>query len=164
MKLLTHTLILTLCISLLSACGWRLRGSDSVNIQQNVYLAEGSGDIYQRIIRSLERKQARADITSADVQLVLDEEFFDRRSISVNNQAQTTQYQLTYSVGYQILDKASKPLTEMTRIELSRYYTFNQNAITSSDKEEQSLRKEMVRQLARQILQRVQFVASKSSQ
>lgn len=161
MKLLTHTLVLTLCLSLLSACGWRLRGSDTVNIQQNVYLAPASGEIFQRIKRSLEKKDALSEITTADVQLVLEEEFYDRRSISVNNQLQTTQYQLTYSIRYQILDKSSKPLTDITTVELSRYYTFNQNSITSSDKEEQSLRKEIVRQLARQILQRVQFVAKK---
>ena len=161
MKILSYTLAALLLVSLLSACGWRLRGSDSVDIQQAVYLAPGSGQVYDRIVRSLERKQASVEIVDADIQLTISDERSYRRSISVNNQAQTTQYQLTISVVYEILDKEGKVLAAESVAELSRYYNFNQNAIVSSDKEEQALRKEMVRQLARQILQRVQFLSNK---
>jgi outer membrane lipopolysaccharide assembly protein LptE/RlpB len=162
MKHLTYFIAITLSLSLLSACGWRLRGSDdAMNIQQAIYLESASGKVYQRISKTLTRKELSADIATADIQLVLGEEYFERRSSTVNNLSQTTRYKITLSVPYEIFDASSKPLIKKTTAELTRYYTFNQNAITSSDKEEQALRKEMVRQVARQILQRVTFLGRK---
>jgi outer membrane lipopolysaccharide assembly protein LptE/RlpB len=162
MKHLTYFIAITLSLSLLSACGWRLRGSDdALNIQQAIYLETASGQVYQRISKTLTKKNLSVDVTMADIQLVLGEEYFERRSASVNDLAQTTQYQITLSVPYEIFDAGSKPLIKKTTAELTRYYTFNQNAINSSDKEEQALRKEMVRQVARQILQRVTFLSRK---
>ncbi|MFT5117787.1 MAG: outer membrane lipopolysaccharide assembly protein LptE/RlpB [Kiritimatiellia bacterium] len=162
MKHLTYFIAITLTLSLLSACGWRLRGSDdSMSIQQAIYLEVASGKVYQRISQILTRKQLFVDIATAEIQLVLGEEYFERRSSTVNNLAQTTQYKITLSVPYEIFDASSQPLIKKTTAELTRYYTFNQNAITSSDKEEQALRKEMVRQVARQILQRVTFLGRK---
>lgn len=165
MKKIAYLMIFTLSLSLLSGCGWRLRGSDDTasNIQQAIYLAPSSGQVYDRLNKTLTRKKLSTEITAADIQLVLGKENFVRRSASVNNQARTTQYQLTLSVPYKILNQASEPLTKETTAELSRYYTFNQNAITSSDKEEQALRKEMVRQVSRQILQRVIFLSKKKT-
>ncbi len=162
MKKMTYLIIFSLSLSLLSACGWRLRGSDDgASLQQAVYLETASGEVYQRIKRTLEKKKNLASVAEADIQLALGKEFFDRRTSSVNNQARTTQYQLTLSVSYEVLDASGKPLTQKSTAELTRYYNFDQNAITSASKEEQALRKEMVRQVARQILQRISFLSKK---
>ncbi len=154
-------LILFLSVFVLSACsGWHLRGSDSdVDVQQKIYLEGESGQVYTRLQRALEKKAALTDIASANIQLVLGKEYSDRRTITIDNNANTRQYQLTLAVTYELLDNTGKPLTEKTTAEITRYYTFNQNAINTSDKEEQSLRRDMVRQLARQILQRVGFLS-----
>lgn len=160
MKKLTYFMIFTLSISLLSACGWRLRGTgDSLELQHTIFLASASGTVYERIKKTLTKKTALATIATADIQLELGEEYFERRRASVNDQAQTTQYQLTLSVPYEIFDRNGEPLITESRAELDRYYTFNQNAINSSNKEEQALRKEMTRQVARQILQRVNYLS-----
>lgn len=163
MKKMTYLMILTLCVSLLSACGWRLRGSDSIDIQQTIYLAPASGKVYAQIQKTLLRKEANANAAQADIQLILGDEYFERRRSSVNDQAQTTQYQLSLSVSYEIFDHSGTPLTQKTTANLERYFTFNQNAINSSDKEEQVLRREMARQVARQILQRVNFLNRKKT-
>ncbi|ODS22462.1 hypothetical protein AB835_14010 [Candidatus Endobugula sertula] len=156
-------LILTLIASLtiLSACGWRLRGSDTLNIKQNIYLAPASGEIYQNIRREITRKRSEVSIAEADIQLVLGDEFFNERNHSVNNQLQPTQYQLVLSIPYEILDPSGKPLIPEATAKVSRYYTFNRNAITSSDREKQTLRKEMVRAVSRQILRRVHILLRK---
>jgi len=157
-------LIVTLLISAVSACGWRLRGSgQDIDIQQFIYLEEATGQIYEALKKSLSKKQRLGDIANADIQLILGDEFYERRSASVNKQAQTVQYQLTFSVPYQILNKLGEPMAEDTVAQLSRYYTYNQNAINSSDKEEKALRKEMIRQLSQQILRRVNFISQKKS-
>jgi LPS-assembly lipoprotein len=157
-------MILTLSVSLLSACGWHLRGSgEEADIDQKIFLASASGKVYEQIQKTLNRKNAFADVASADIQLELGKEYFERRRASVNDQAQTTQYELSLSVNYEILDSAGVPLTKKTTANLERFFTFNQNAINSSAKEEQVLRKEMARQVARQILQRVNFLSRKKA-
>ena len=164
MKRIVNILIVTLLIAATTACGWRLRGSgQEIDIQQSIYLEEATGQVYDALKKSLARKQRLGDITSADIQLILGDEFYERRSASVNNQAQTVQYQLTLSVPYQILNKLGEPMAEKTVAELSRYYTYNQNAINSSDKEEKALKKEIIRQLSQRILRRVNFIRQKQS-
>lgn len=159
MKKIAYLMILTLSLSLLSACGWRLRGSDAgLDIQQSIYLASATGKVYEQINKMLSNKQALTNAAEADIQLVLGDEYFERRRASVNDQAQTTQYQLSLSVSYEIFNNAGTPLIKESRADLERYFTFDQNAINSADKEEQALRKEMVRQVARQILLRVNFI------
>ena len=161
MKKVQALVFLFLTLSLLSACsGWHLRGSDSnLQLQQKVYLEPTSGQVYKHLKAALVKKAALVDIVSADLQLLLGKEFSERRALTIDDNANTRQYQLTLSVAYEILDKSGKPLTEKTAAEVIRYYTFNQNAINSSDKEEQLLRQQMVRQLARQILQRISFLS-----
>lgn len=164
MKRSINILIIALLIAATTACGWRLRGSgQEVDIQQLIYLEDATGQIHDALKKSLTKKQRLGDIASADMQLILGKEFYERRSASVNDQAQTVQYQLTFSVPYQILNKLGEPLAENTVAQLSRYYTYNQNAINSSDKEEQALRKEMIRQLSQQILRRVNFISQKQT-
>ena len=164
MKKITNIVIVALLIAATSACGWRLRGSgQEIDIQQSIYLEDATGQIYDALKKSLNKKQRLGDIASADIQLILGDEFFERRSASVNNQAQTVQYQLTFSVPYEILNKLGAPLTEKTVAQLSRYYTFNQNAINSAEKEEKALKKEMIRQLSQRILRRVNFISQKQA-
>ena len=159
MRIVHYILLLSVLLSLLPACGWHLRGGGkALDIQQSIYLEGESGLVYQRIYKTLTRKKPIVDLTEADVQLLLGEEYWQRRSVSVNNQTRTTRYELTLTVPYKILDAASKPLVEETVAELSRSYSFNENDITGADKEEQLLRKEMARQLSRRILQRVMFL------
>jgi LPS-assembly lipoprotein len=164
MKRIASLLIVTLLIFTVSACGWHLRGSgQEIDIQQSIYLEEATGQIYNALKKSLTKKQRLGDIASAEIQLILGDEFYERRSASVNTQAQTVQYQLTLSVPYQILNKLGKPIAEKTVAELSRYYTYDQNAINSADKEEQALKKEVIRQLSQRILRRVNFISQKQS-
>lgn len=160
---LFNGMILILSFSLLSACGWQLRGSgEDANIQQAIYLENAqntTGEVYQQLTKTLQRKNALTPLTQADIQLVINDEKYERRTVSNNDTAKTTQYQLTVSANYQILDTESNPITSESRAEITRYFTFDQNAVTSASKEEQSLRKEMVQQVSQQILQRVIFLS-----
>jgi LPS-assembly lipoprotein len=164
MKKIINLSIITLLCAVISACGWHLRGSgEQIDVNRTIYLETSTGQIYDSLKKSLSKKQRLADIASGEIQLILGKEFYERRSASVNNQAQTTQYQLTYSISYEILNNQGQTLAEKSVAELSRYYTYNQNAINSSAKEEKALRKEIVRQLTQRILRRVNFISQKTT-
>ncbi len=159
MKSITYLLSLVLVAATVSACGWRLRGSDDGTLlQQTIYLSQSTGEVYSYLKKQLDKKQGAISIAEADINIVLGNERYDRRDSTVNSNLQTTQYKLTPSIPYEIVDKQGKPLTPQTSAEVIRYYTFNQNAINSSAKEEATLKREMVRQVARQILQRASFL------
>ena len=162
MKKIIDLSIITLLCAVVSACGWHLRGNgEQIDVNRAIYLEVSTGQIYDSLKKSLAKKQRLADIATGDIQLILGDEFYERRSALVNNQVQAIQYQLTFSVPYEILDNQGQPLAEKSIAELSRYYTYNQNAINSSAKEEKALKKEMIRQLSQRILRRVQFISQK---
>jgi LPS-assembly lipoprotein len=164
MKKTTHLLMITLLLFVTTACGWHLRGSgEEVEIKQSIYVEDATGLVHNALKKSLIKKQRLGDVASADIQLILGDEFYERRSASVNNLAQTIQYQLTLSVPYQILNNLGEPIAEKAVAELSRYYTYNQNAINSSSKEEKALKKEIIRQLSQRILRRVNFISQQQS-
>jgi len=163
MKKIIDLSIITLLCAVISACGWHLRGNgEQIDVNRTIYLEASTGQIYDSLKKSLSKKQRLADIATGEIQLILGKEFYERRSASVNNQVQTTQYQLTFSVYYEILNNQGQPLAEKSVAELSRYYTYNQNAINSSAKEEEALKKEMIRQLTQQILRRINFISQKT--
>jgi len=159
MKHIVYLLSLALIAATVSACGWRLRGSDDgTTLSQKIYLTPSSGTVYTNLKNTLDRKQGEINIAEADINIILGNERYTRRDSTVNSNLQTTQYKLTLFVPYEILDQQGKALTPQTSAEVIRYYTFNQNAINSSAKEEATLKREMARQLARQILQRASFL------
>lgn len=162
-----NQLFLLICVAaLVSACtGWKLRGSNqALELTQQIYLTQASGEVYQQLKNTFSSQNILAEtLSSAEAELALGTEYFERRSLTIDSQAQTTQYQLSISLDYELLDSEGEHLINTSRAEISRYYEFDKNAITSSDKEEQTLRKEMVQQLSRQIIQRLQFVLNKGT-
>lgn len=163
---LYRLLILALLTVLSNCSGWHLRGSqqsglNTANIQK-IYLTPATGTVYQQLKSSLDRLGANNDIRQTHLHILLGKQQWQRRSASVGNNALTTEYQLRLTIPYTLTDNSGNTLAEKSSAEISRSYTFDQNDIAGKDKEEQLLRREMARQLARQILQRSIFILNQS--
>lgn len=151
-------LIVGVLLSLLSACGWHLRGSDSSHLQQTLHLQGNTGDIYHEIEKTLVRHHWLAGPTEATRQIVLSDERFKRHFRSMNSQAQTTEYELILSITYEVRDHQGSVLINPTSVERSRYYQYHRHTATASDKQQADLRKEMAQQLAQHILRQIRFL------
>ena len=167
-KLIAVSIFCLLILGLSSCSGWRLRGSEAGHaVTSKVFLGvdNSSGEkstVYQQLATLLRHQKRRELREQADIQLILGEPVFNRRTISVNNHLRTAEFQLTLKVPYKILSQQSALLHTNTG-SLTRSYYFNESDIAGKNKEEQLLKKEMERDIGYQILRHLRFYLTSQS-
>jgi len=161
LRLIVLSVVVCLMAGTLSGCGWRVRGSDSgSSLTIKTALAGVQHTVYREIEKNLQRRDILVSASEAAIVLTLAEEKWQRRSVSVSNSALAAEYQLTLNVAYSVTSQDHQPITARTA-RLARSYTFDQNDAVGKDREERLLRKEMQRDIARQIQRQVSAVAAR---
>jgi LPS-assembly lipoprotein len=160
---------LMLCASLLSACGWHLRGSLSLpdNVK-NIYISDSSKNGVTASTLTAILKQSNVGISdsqeSAQYSIHLSNEREDRRTISVGSDSLASEYELTHEVDYYIADNMATILSPVTTARVIRSYNYDRDDVIAKNEEEDIIRKEMRSNLANQILNRLRFLAPKPAQ
>ena len=155
------TLLLIICLTVwLSACGWRLRGAETVTslADNSVYLSGQVSETYTLINNQLQNKNAITSLSTAQYHLILERENWKRRSASVNRDTTTAEFELTLTINYRVLNTAQAVIKPRATARVTRSYTFDQNDIAGKDKEEALIRQDIRRATARQILQQLQLL------
>lgn len=153
-----------LCALLLSACGWHLRGTQGEALALgDVYLTAQDlhGDLAAELRRQLGARGATlvSSPSEADYLLTIMDEDFDRRTAGVGADALASAYELIWIAHFALTDRSGQTLlAPATQSSVTRLY--DQAPGASASQEERLLRSEMARDLARQILGRVQAAAS----
>lgn len=158
------------CLSLAlltSACGWHLRGA--VDVPQNLSqlyisaVANPKGTSTNELMYEL-RQLLKANHISlvdnsqaANYELNVIEETVDKRTAGVGSDALSSAYEITLKAEYEIRIKNSVLATQATASTL-RSFNYNTASISSSAQEEMLLMKEMRRELAQQMLRRLNAV------
>ena len=144
----------------LSSCGFGLRGTAALPAELETLQIQ-SADANSDIVRELRRVLRNNDVNVDDVEvtggytLQVGQEQNSERALSVNNQARAGEYQLTMSVPFQLLN-GSTPVLGPETVTLERVYLADpENAAAKSD-EARLIQQEMRRELALQILRRLQ--------
>ncbi len=154
-------LIICQCVLLLSGCGFRLRGSDVVKIDQVVYIQ--TNRLHSALVGSLsdylELTQNRDEAHSI---LTIISENKGRRVLSVASDGKVEEYELQYVVTFSAIQnnkelKASDHmlLPEQSVI-LKRTYLFDESAVLAIEAEESTLYEVMADGAARQITRRLE--------
>jgi len=142
----------------LSSCGFSLRGSAALPpaLQTlQVESAEANSDIARELRRALRNNDVDVDAQGSSYSLQIGQEQNSERALSVNSQARAGEYQLTMSVPFQLLNAGTSVMGPET-ITLERVYLADpENAAAKSD-EARLIQQEMRRELALQILRRLQ--------
>ena len=161
-KLIAVSIVCLLILGSSGCSDWRLRGSQADHaVTSKVFLGvdntSGERSAVYRHLSALLRHQKKRELKErADIQLILGEPVFNRRTISVNNQLRTAEFQLTLTIPYKILSRQGALLHTNTEL-LTRSYRFNERDIVGKNKEEELLKKEMARDIADQILHQLHF-------
>ena len=159
-KLITSCLIaLTL-----SACGWHIRGAiDLPKDLSQLYISavDSKGALMTELRQLLKTNRVSLvdDETQANYSLNILEETKDRRSAGVGGDALSSSYELTLKAIYEIRLKNSLETTKATAISV-RSYNYNPKSINSATQEEILLDQEMRRELAQQMLRRLNAVVT----
>jgi LPS-assembly lipoprotein len=153
--------ILFLLASLLSGCGFHLRGSVDLPANYQRMAIEGVSpysDLGLKLKRGLQANGVEVvDATAANVILKLSQVSYQRRLLSVSAlSGKTAEYELHYSLKMSVRDRQGNVLVPEQALQQLRDYVFDQSNVLATGNQEAQLRKDMERDLVGQILRRLQ--------
>jgi LPS-assembly lipoprotein len=139
-------------LSLLSACGFRLAGSDplpAILAQPYLSLKDPYTDFSREFEHRLKSAGAslqgvRANSTAA---IEVTKDLVEQRTLSVSAQNIPTEYELTYTVTFAVHGTDKELLAPQT-ISLSKDYSFQESELLAKQHEADILRQQMARDLA----------------
>lgn len=160
----TRYLVAGLTVALLfalNACGFHLRGQVQLAPQLSKVYIEG-GSPYDPLVRDLTRALTGAGATvvedpqSATAVLQILNNSGDRRVLSVRSTGKVQEYELYQTFTFRVRDAAGKELLAAQPLELTREYLFDANDVLSTSNEEETLRRDMRRDLVRLAMLRLE--------
>ncbi|MDB4470882.1 LPS assembly lipoprotein LptE [Deltaproteobacteria bacterium] len=153
-------LLSCLLISLISACGFQLRGTvDLPTGIEPFYIGSNNiNDVTYIELNNIFNANSLAlteDITAANYQLIITKQKSDRRSTAVGIDGRTAEYQLLETATYELKDKQGRIASGPIEITERSILQNNPNQVISTESEEKLLRTEMKRNLARKIARQI---------
>ena len=157
----THYLIIVLLFTM-SACGFHLRGS-----QQKTATVEVSRVYVSNIGAPLVAREVKAQLAGAGARAVaraekakyvlkLEQEVFEQTVLSVSaDTGKVEEYQIALDLYLTLIDSKGKELILGERLQLTRDYTFDENAVLGKFEEEKVLRNELVSEASSEIIRRL---------
>jgi LPS-assembly lipoprotein len=138
-------------VAALSACGFRLVGSDSLpGIMARPYLSlkDPYTDFSREFERQLKASGATLQVVRANATAIIEitKDSVQQRTLSVSALNIPTEYELTYTVTFAV-QGADKELLAPQTISLSKDYSFEENVLLAKENEADILRQQMARDL-----------------
>lgn len=159
---------LLLCTTLVTACGWHLRGS--LLLPENLQsLHISATDSHGRLATDLKKMIAGYDIklvdnsNEAQFSLAILGEREERRTVSVGNDALAAEYELTLNADYAIYGAKGEVLVPKATATVIRSYDHDRNDVLSTGEEERLIREEMRIDLIQQIIRRLSFASQQTT-
>ena len=167
---MVQLIALVLITLLLGGCGFHLRGSVTLPPVMAVTYIQDSRPA-TRISSKLKYALRKLDITVTDqivsplpdssaatAILVLSNERFNQRLLSSGSSTLVKEFQLNYSISFELKDPDGKTLLARQTVHTSREQTFNETQVLAKSSEQETLQREMMADAIRQILRRLQAV------
>lgn len=162
-----HLLVVFFVASLgLNACGFHLRGSPPFpDDARSVYLKTTNDLLFDELAVYL--RDSGATIISgeegADAVLDLSQERFTKRTLSVDpDTGKEREFELSYSVSFELRKTDGTVLVEHQTVSLVRDYLFDADQVIGKSREQNALKNEMRRDAAQRILTRLSAALKKS--
>lgn len=153
-------LFTVLSAAALSACGFHPRAMIDLPATLGPVTVVESTDSFSPLGLELANALTRAGATAAvsgqpSASLKITAENWQTAPLSVDQFAQVREYVTRYKVSFALQSADGKPLIEPQDIELSREYTYDQNASAGSPAEQELIQRELRRDMEAAILRRL---------
>ena len=143
----------------MSGCGFHLRGMGgerSAIGEIHVSAANAHGEMQQQLERSLTEAGVNlVEAGKAHYSLRLLTERKTRRAVATTSDVKVAEYEIRFEVGFELTDAAGKSVISPTTVFAERIYRFDSASLVGNSAEEDLLDKEMRRDVASQIIRRV---------
>lgn len=159
MKHFKRLALFALILSLITSCGFRLRGTHDAPSWLKAGMAivvENAAQDWEPLLRNaLEAAHIRVetDPKKAPFTLVIKKEELTQTINSVSSSTTPRQYQLTYTVWFELKTRKGKMLVEPTSVVVTRPLTINNDRVLGSRNESEKLKREMKRDAASKIIE-----------
>jgi LPS-assembly lipoprotein len=159
------TLVVGLVV-LLSACGFKLRGSvDLPPVLQDVYIESSNPFTGMARAMRIELQTAGANVLegrdSATAILVIHHERSENRILSVGSSGRATEYELYNEVGFSLQNSEGKQLVKPQTLKQTRDLVFDENEVLGKISEAEGIHQQMRANLARQAIMRISAAVGK---
>lgn len=155
-------IVLAAAAALASGCGFHLRGKIPLSEQLEVIAVTiPDRQVKDEMVSALEAGGAQvvADPASARALLDMYEVNFDRKVRTIDTRGKVTGYILRYDIRYRVVNAEGEELRD-ARMALQRDYNFDPEQILQAEEEEESLREDMVKELAQRIMRQLVTIGS----
>jgi LPS-assembly lipoprotein len=152
---------LLMSTAVLSACGFKLRGSVlGQNLPfKSIYLDVSPGSALGSELRRNIRGSGELTITEnpkeAEAILKVLSETRNKTILSLNSQGRVREYGLNYTVVVSVMDSKNATLLAPSTISLKRDLSYNENQVLAKESEEAMMYRDMQSDAVQQILRRV---------
>ncbi|MGR6871368.1 LPS-assembly lipoprotein LptE [Pseudomonas sp. HK3] len=144
----------------LSACGFHLRGQVNLPVALRILNldAQTAEPLTQSLIRQSLLSNGVTLAEDAPYTLKILSESGDRRVLSVTPNAKASEYELTQSLSFELLDEKGNAVSEEINITNYRTLQYDASAEIGKAQEEQNLRREMKQYNAYNVLLRLKAI------
>lgn len=157
--MLKRNLLVIGLATLISACGFQLRGTNDVQFalsELDVSARNAYGETVKQVRDVLQNNGVRV-YPGAPYRLILSNEQESRRAASFTSSARTAEYELSKTLEYEI--RGSKNLLLLSdKVEAQSYYNQDGNNLIGGDQEAEQVRQEMDRDMVQQLALRLQQI------
>jgi len=145
---------------LLGGCGFQMRGDWQLppTMKQTV-MSGGNQVLYDNLQREFLAASASLTRPQGNIQtahLSILQSQMDRRVLSIDNQGKVIEYEIYYLLRFKLLDENGNQIVPEQQINMTRDFPFAATAVIGASQEEALQRKDMYRDMAQQIMRRIQ--------
>ena len=156
---------LLITVLFISACGYHLRGSiDLPEELKRIYMQGASAQLNKIMKKALKSSGGKLvnKIQQAGVVVAIVKEKMDRRVLSLSSTGRANEYQIIYTLNFNLLDAEGNSLSELQYLEINRDYFNDQEQILAKNNEEQIIRDEIYRRAVQSIINRSRIALERS--
>jgi LPS-assembly lipoprotein len=157
-----------LCVAvvslLLGACGFHLRGSESLPAEMSVTYIHGTsefGSLYDDFRTTLESRGIRVTQNRSEATAVLNilENNTDKDVLTVNLAGKVLEFRISQNIQFEVTAADGHMLVDQQSVTRSRDFKFNRNDVLGKERESETIREELQRDVVNLAMLRIVAVA-----
>ena len=159
-KAAARFLCVPLIALLLTACGFHLRGSFPLPAEMSITYISGTAEfdeLYDDLRTALESQDARVtqDRSKASAVLSITKNTSSTDVLTVNLSGKALEYLIRHSIEFEVVAADGHMLLDSQSVTASRTMKFNSNSVLSSEREWETIRRELTRDVVNLAMLRI---------
>lgn len=145
---------------LLGACGFHLRGSESLPAEMSVTYIHGSsefGSLYDDFRTALESRGVRVTQDRGEATAVLNilESNTDKDVLTVDLAGKVQEFRISQNIQFEVATADGQPLVDQQSVTRSRDFKFDRNDVLGKERESETIREELQRDVVNLAMLRI---------